>query len=166
MTALAAVLGGVNLALLVWLVIVALRQSSYGTERQDLRGVVERLTLAAEVADAATGDLEANTAIARAEFSRVVILLDRIESHIAANGLSTARMEESGVRIEAERAHIAAALVVSDAKVQGVADDLEAAKQATRDVDPAHPGDQADAAAVGTAKHPPTRRASRGPQKT
>ncbi len=126
-----------------------------------LRDVIASLDRAAVLAEGVAVKLQPAADVARAEFARLVILLDRLEGRIAAAGMSTARIEASGVRIEAARAHIAEALVVSDAKVQGVADNLAASQQAARDADPIHPGDQADAAAIGPTAHLPTRRAPR-----
>ncbi len=130
-----------------------------------LRDVIASLDRAAVLAEGVALKLSPAADVARAEFSRLVILLDRLESRISAAGIQTARIEASGVRAEAERAEVATALAISDAKVQGVADRLADSQQAARSVTSVHPGDQADAAAIGPVERPPTRRAPRGAKK-
>lgn len=152
-----------NLIIIALLAVILLQRSKVQAQAPldpelSLGDVVNALDRAAVLAEGVALKLQPAADVARAEFSRLVVLLDRLESKIMAGGRSTARIEAAGERLEHDRATIADALAVSDAKVQAVADNLADAQEAARHADPSPTGNQADAAAV---NKPPRKRAPR-----
>jgi hypothetical protein len=126
------VLGVVSVALLMGLVglifvLIKLVRNLDTTLSLDpnitLQEVLKSLDVAARIAAKVAKDLEINLAESRQQFSRLVILLDRMQIDVTATGESGTRMEASGVRAEVDRARVAADL----AELQGHARRIEAA---------------------------------------
>lgn len=100
-----------------------------------LQEVLGSLKEAARLASGVAADLKINVAEARQQFTRLVVLLDRLQMDVTATG-------KSGMRIEADRAH--------------VAQDLADLQQQARQSEAGAPGAIADEAAGGMA--PKTRK--------